>query len=359
MVEGLQCDQVKAQHHFVDSDGKNRYCDFIIVESDVVRVAIEIDGYDKRGSGTGMSHEDFLDWQRRQASLASQGWHVLRFANVDVRDAPRRCAEHISQLLTRLRQKQTGHIEIVTIQPETVPKPPEVVPASSLTESSRPPEALAKSPRKSLSMISMGMVAVGVFASFAFWNSNRTVVEADTATRTAQSIPRDFFQSEYVPEEIVSPPAPIAGALVLDEVSAPIGHVQTNANVRELAYGNLDCKNPLDWSVAKQHTGEVVTVIGPLLSSKSRPDLNGSPTWLDVGNVFPERNRLTVVVWASNWFNFNAQELDAMYWFQSVFHERAYALICIKGKIAQYNGVPQIELEDLSQLSIAFHQIYR
>lgn len=118
LVQGLQSDNVIAQHSFVDTDGKKRYCDFTIVESEVVRVAIEIDGYDKRGNGTGMSHEDFLDWQRRQASLASQGWHVLRFANRDVRDHPGRCADYISRLLNRLRQAQTGRVEIVTIQAE-------------------------------------------------------------------------------------------------------------------------------------------------------------------------------------------------------------------------------------------------
>ena len=146
---------------------------------------------------------------------------------------------------------------------------------------------------------------------------------------------------------------------MLADVSAPIEHIHSNSSTRELSYGDLDCKNPLDWSVAKQHVGDVVTIVGPLLASKSRPELNGSPTWLDVGNVFPNRNRLTVVVWGKNLSNFNPQDLDAMYWFQAVFDEKAYALICIQGIVTEYKGVPQIELKDLSQLSIAFHTKFR
>lgn len=360
LVEGLRCDQVTAQHHFVDSDGKNRYCDFIIVESDLVRVAIEIDGYDKRGTGTGMSYEDFLDWQRCQASLAAQGWHVLRFANRDVRDAPRRCAEHISQLLGRLRQKQTGHVQIVTIEPEPTPKPAKVILVPVVTEKPRPSETPVKNPCKPSSMIAIGVIAVGVLASFVFWNVNRSVVvKADTASRTALSDPRDALASALVSEEIDSGPAPVTEALVLADVGAPIEHIRSSSLNEELSYGDLDCKNPLDWSVAKQHVGEVVTVVGPLLASKSRPELNGSPTWLDVGRVFPDRNRLTVIVWGKNLSNFNAQELDAEYWFQSVFHEKAYALICIQGTVTEFRGVPQIELKDLSQLSIAFHPQFR
>ncbi len=42
---------------------------------------------------------DFLDWQRRQASLVAQGWRVIRFANVDVRDNALRCAELLGLLL--------------------------------------------------------------------------------------------------------------------------------------------------------------------------------------------------------------------------------------------------------------------
>lgn len=57
-VRDLDLGTVSWQHHFQDLDGKNRYCDFVIQEGSI-RIAIEVDGYDKRGTGTGMSHDEF------------------------------------------------------------------------------------------------------------------------------------------------------------------------------------------------------------------------------------------------------------------------------------------------------------
>ncbi len=111
LVAALSLDSIAVQYPFQDMDKKQRYCDFVIRENDDVRIAIEIDGYDKRGTGMGMSHSEFIDWQRRQSALTSQGWYVLRFANRDVRDNPQRCAEHISLLLKRSRSK-SSHKEL-------------------------------------------------------------------------------------------------------------------------------------------------------------------------------------------------------------------------------------------------------
>lgn len=105
LIPELELDAISVQYPFKDADGRQRYCDFVIKEGDSVRIAVEIDGYDKRGTGTGMSHNEFVDWQRRQAALTAHGWYVLRFANRDVRDWPERCAEHIRLLLKKLRGK--------------------------------------------------------------------------------------------------------------------------------------------------------------------------------------------------------------------------------------------------------------
>ena len=106
-VRELDFRAVGAQYRFTDDGGRTRYCDFVIQEGEGVRIAIEVDGYDKRGTGSGMSRSDFLDWQRRQASLVAQGWRVIRFANVDVRDQASRCAELLGLLLRDERSKES------------------------------------------------------------------------------------------------------------------------------------------------------------------------------------------------------------------------------------------------------------
>lgn len=352
LVEGLQCDAVTAQYHFVDSDGKNRYSDFAIIESQAVRIAIEIDGYDKRGTGTGMSREDFLDWQRRQASLASQGWHVLRFANRDVRDEPRRCAEHITQLLTRLRQAQAGHIEIVTIQPQPAEK--NLVPLKVLN--ARQSKLTTKKIYKLLPWIIVALL-VGIVV----WQKSNDVPSEKTSHATVATSPTN---ADSVPSEYLSTfptKAQAAAATTSTSITSPssAGQSRNASGIEEFSYGKLDCVNPLDWSAAKQHIGQVVKVVGPLLASKPRPDIPGSPLWLDVGGIYPNQDRLTVVVWGKNWSKFNMQDLDAEYWFATVFDELEPALICIEGRVTEYKGVPQIELQDSRQVLIGSHPKYR
>ena len=92
--------QMPFKHEWVG----NRQCDFSIREGDLVRIAIEVDGYDKTGRGEGMTSKEFVLWERRQAALTAQGWYVLRFANTDVKHNPERCAELVSLLLRELRQ---------------------------------------------------------------------------------------------------------------------------------------------------------------------------------------------------------------------------------------------------------------
>jgi hypothetical protein len=352
LVDGLQCDSVTAQHPFFDNDGKDRYCDFTIIESHAVRVAIEIDGYDKRGTGTGMSYGDFLDWQRRQASLASQGWYVLRFANRDVRDEPHRCAEHISRLLIRLRQENIGRVEIVTIQP----KPHEVIVTSPKIEDARSPGILTK---KNYKLIPVLVVCLLIVVALWQKNSDEPMGRTVHLTATEQSIPDESLHARYVSADVTPANASPTRALNLTKIIVPVAPVHDDSEIEEPSYGTLDCKNPLDWSTAKKHIGQIVTVIGPLLASKPRPEVTGSPMWLDVGEIYPNQNRLTVVVWGKNWSKFKARELDAEYWFETVFDEMGYASICITGKIIEYKGAPQIELQDPSQLWIGFHPNYR
>ena len=103
LVIGLDPANVHPQHPFRDDDGRQRRIDFAIIEGERVRLAIEVDGFDKRGRGSGMSKQEFSDFLGREASLTRQGWTVLRFANVQVRDNLERCARQISESLWRAR----------------------------------------------------------------------------------------------------------------------------------------------------------------------------------------------------------------------------------------------------------------
>lgn len=102
-VNGLDPANVQVQQAFTDLDGKPRRMDFSIVEGNV-QVAIEVDGYNKvPGSTTGMTHDQFVYFLRRQNSLTSQGWMVLRFANKDFTKNPGPCIRQIELALQQAR----------------------------------------------------------------------------------------------------------------------------------------------------------------------------------------------------------------------------------------------------------------
>ncbi len=103
-VPNLSPDKVKAQVPFKDLDKKNRRMDFAIIVGPV-RVAIEVDGFDKTGEG-GMNNAEFNDFLQRQNALEAQGWRVLRFSNTDVRDKPRDRIRTIQQVVEAARARE-------------------------------------------------------------------------------------------------------------------------------------------------------------------------------------------------------------------------------------------------------------
>lgn len=127
---------------------------------------------------------------------------------------------------------------------------------------------------------------------------------------------------------------------------------QTSPNQESQSYGKLDCRDAIIWTGAKFNVGKVVTIFGPFKSSASRPDVNGSPLWINIGNDYPNPNRLVAVIWGNNSMNFNAKMLDIRSWRRQPSEESPMPTICVRGKITEHQGVPQVELEDINQLTI-------
>ena len=61
---------------------------------------------------------------------------------------------------------------------------------------------------------------------------------------------------------------------------------------------------------------------------------SGRPTFIDLGNPYPSRSRVTIVIWGSDRVNFPAAP-DRMF--------RRGQTICVQGVAYMYRGVPQIK----------------
>lgn len=352
LVPELHLEAVSVQYPFKDRDNKQRYCDFVVQENDTVRIAIEIDGFDKRGTGTGMSHADFIDWQRRQAALTSQGWYVLRFANRDVRDDPKRCAEHISLLLKSSRRGVSG-VDLSSSE------------RSRLNELTKNQESTIKHLKEETSVMKHTVTAfTALILSLVLiivWLSDRgggagypEQAQAFQHVR-ATEMPKPEVGSEQglICRDGASPILNSSGVLVCpcdtdSDCDAKNPHLQfapSQIQKQRLATPmplGSSCSNPMMWSEARAHVGKTVAVVGPVMRITKSKNTRGNPSWVDIGGVFPNANRLVLVVWENKISQFPSVEKQSL----------TGQDICVIGKIEIFKGVPQVELAQAGQLSV-------
>ena len=86
-VPGLKPSQLTPQREFVGNDGRTLHMDFAI-ETPHVKLAIELEGWDKTGNGQGKSKAEHDHFNRRLQSLSAQGWEVLPITNAQFHADP-------------------------------------------------------------------------------------------------------------------------------------------------------------------------------------------------------------------------------------------------------------------------------
>jgi hypothetical protein len=87
--------------------------------------------------------------------------------------------------------------------------------------------------------------------------------------------------------------------------------------------------------------GRVATVQGRVAGTHYAPSSNGSPTFLNLGVDYPNPNRFTVLIWSENRAAFGTPEVR--------YRGRT---ICVRGLVANYQGVPEIVARSTSQIKI-------
>lgn len=298
LVPELHLEAVSVQYPFKDRDNKQRYCDFVVQENDVVRIAIEIDGFDKRGDGTGMSHADFIDWQRRQAALTSQGWYVLRFANRDVRDDPERCAEHIRLLLKRSRRGVSG----VALSSSEKARLDELTKNQDSTIKHLKKEtAVMKHTVTAFTALILALVLIIV------WLSDRGGVTVVTQQESAQAFqlgsaaqlsePTTSSSPGLICRDGASPIMNSSRVLVCPcdtdsdcmvnnpQIQVAQGQIHEQRSAASIPLGS-SCSKPMMWSEAGQHVGKTVAVVGPVKRITQSKNSRGNPTWVDIEYLF-------------------------------------------------------------------------
>lgn len=91
---------------------------------------------------------------------------------------------------------------------------------------------------------------------------------------------------------------------------------------------------------AVNHIGQIGVVCGKVESTHYAENSRGSPTYLNLGKPYPDQV-FTVVIWGRYRQNFEKPE-----------HTYKGKHVCVRGKITEYQGIPQIEVKERKSLWI-------
>ncbi|MEG0504172.1 MAG: hypothetical protein RR547_05965 [Raoultibacter sp.] len=100
--------------------------------------------------------------------------------------------------------------------------------------------------------------------------------------------------------------------------------------------------NAIDWTEAKQHIGETVTVYGTVVGSTFASESNEQPTYINLGAPYPDLNRVSIVVWGEDRGSFS-QPPEDMYLGKTV---------CVTGEIYIYANACNIKVQSPSQIQV-------
>lgn len=102
------------------------------------------------------------------------------------------------------------------------------------------------------------------------------------------------------------------------------------------------CDGAVPWNQVSPKQGELLTVKGPAIAFTQRLNANGSPTFINIGADYPDKSRLTAVIWGNNLDKFA----------KNIGKGITGKEVCIIGKLSSYKGVNQIELNEPHQLKV-------
>jgi very-short-patch-repair endonuclease len=311
-VRGLDWSAVRPQHPFTDAEGRRRYIDFALLEGDTVRIAIEVDGFDKTGNGQGMSRAEFIAWSRREQAMVAAGWRLIRVANALVDREPERCVRTVELVLKRERALARRLAALPASQRADVDGARRRLAGELLTAPERN------------ELRELAAVHAQAFSEL------ETRLGAEIERREAAERGREQAHAERRGMLSVTRYFTVALVAVAIIVASTVLVVARN----DRATGSAGiCDGAENWQRAAARVGQQVRVKGPVVATRYQAQTRGRPTFLDVGAAYPDPRRLTVVVWGQDRSKF-PEAPDVAF---------AGKEVAVRGKVTTFRGVTQID----------------
>ncbi len=290
-VSDLNLEKVSCQTVFRDAKGIRRRIDFTIEVNEDVRIAIEVDGWDKTGRGSGPTKREWIADRERKLSIKAIGFDLIEFPNSIVRTKPENCARLIELEISSHQQ----NAEIAEGAPQDAGIPP-------LSEAEREELAELNAERKAAIEALKMQLAVAHGEN----RGMKTVALAFSAVLIVILI--------------------VGGSL--------LSRAQVDGS-------DFFCPTGLEWTEARGFVGQQGTFVGEVIGVTYVERSTSQPTFIHIGRPFPDPSRLTVVVWGQDRSRF-PQRPEVAY---SVGQE-----LCITGEVSLFDGVVQIEVNVTAQV---------
>ena len=191
-VRGLNPNEVTPQRPFTANDGRTLHIDFAIERQDI-KIAIEVEGWDKTGSGQGKTKQEHDAFTRRIQSLSADGWVTLPVSNAQFMADKPFYQNQIRQLLLEAEQQPSPPAQTAV---DSVPSEP----SSSVPTSEEHTVSMAEvhpggSAKSGLGLMAVGLCLLAALVAGALaWqrvsDEDRTaVVAAEDVASTLPSVP--------------------------------------------------------------------------------------------------------------------------------------------------------------------------
>ena len=378
-IPEIRPEDVTAQYHFRDSNGGNRYIDFMILnQSKGYQLPIELDGYWKVNN-----YRDFNDMLERQNDLMSIYGVLLRYTNNKMNHEPDKVVDEIrktlelqstnqlsqkivekqnqqrvdeyqkelNQLKNELNQQKTNHnqssstitgSEIASIQAAIAEL------QANINQNNAPKVRESKEPSKTkitgTQMLIAGctglmIVTLGAYAFFNKSNDNVPMALVDEPSSLLYEV--DDEQGSNNGNNVVADNIQASMNTIATNTSDPATIVKkesekveptSNKAQKSQSYEAV-ISNTVPAAQAYKHIGDYRVVCGYVAQVKGF----SKGKYLNLGTSYPNQDA-TVVVWDSDMGNFNNVD------------QYEGREICVQGTVSSYKGTPQIKLSSMKQL---------
>jgi hypothetical protein len=268
LISGLDWGALGAQTPFEDSAGTTRFIDFTIIESDAVRIAIEVDGFAFHGA----TSEQHTDGARRGQQLSAYGYTLVRVANSQIDRDPGECARLLELTLQEARRLGQRLAEIPEAERPSALEARQTMAGDLLSAADRSEmNSLLAKQSEAITELANAVTRLDQTSSS---RASEPAGKTDAASSSGRNFPKRSLAIGAGLAALVTAVVVAASSLSSSEASPP------------------SCSAAVPWDEASRSPRSLGTIKGNVVNVQNV----GGKTYMNIGLDYPEPKRWSVVI---------------------------------------------------------------